>query len=170
MVERDHELQNPTSADKIALLGGLPPPDEREPRARYRVRQRRPGVASRPRPRLPRVGHRRLRPRGSAAIGEPFWRQWPLPDGVDPGTFVSLADTVARGQAGYAVTGVIAASENDWDRYESLHWRAIEEWLTEHPGNEGGAELRAQHERYRRDYLAFKRALLGSAIFVGRTA
>jgi hypothetical protein len=58
----------------------------------------------------------------------------------------------------------IAASEDDWDRYESLHWRAIEEWLAQHPGE----DFRAQHERHRGDYLRFQRALLGWAIFVGR--
>jgi hypothetical protein len=36
-------------------------------------------------------------------------------------------------RAGFAVTGLVAASEDDWDRYASLHWRAIEEWLAENP-------------------------------------
>jgi hypothetical protein len=58
----------------------------------------------------------------------------------------------------------IRASDDDWDRYESLHWRAIEEWLAEQPD----AVLRAQHEGYRRGYLRYERELLGWAIFVGR--
>jgi hypothetical protein len=36
------------------------------------------------------------------------------------------------------ITGIIAASDDDWDRYESLHWRALEEWLAEHPDDEFG--------------------------------
>jgi SAM-dependent methyltransferase len=234
IVERDHELQNPTSADKIALLGdylrltsesrvldiacGKGGPALILARAhgcRVSGIEIRSEFAEEARRRAAAVGLASLvdvetgdasslelepeafdaalclgasfvwgtiadaaaalrpclRPGGSAAIGEPFWRQWPLRDGVDPESFVSLADTVARfGQAGYAVTGVIAASEDDWDRYESLHWRAIEEWLAEHQNHEGAAELRAQHERCRRDYFAFKRSLLGWAIFVGRRA
>ena len=109
--------------------------------------------------------HPAVRPGGFVAIGEPFWRTWPLPDGVRPEGFVPLSDTAGRlGRAGFALTGIVAASEDDWDRYESLHWRALEEWLAEHPD----AELRARHEQRRGDYLRSRRALLGWAIFVGR--
>jgi SAM-dependent methyltransferase len=112
-----------------------------------------------------------VRTGGFAAIGEAFWRQWPLPDGVDLEEFVSLGDTVARFErAGFAVTGLIAASDDDWDRYESLHWRAIEEWLTENPDHPEREGIRAQHERFRADYFRYRRALLGWAIFVGRKA
>lgn len=106
---------------------------------------------------------------GFVAIGEPYWRQWPLPDQIDADGFVGLSDTVGRFEgARFAVTGIVGSSEDDWDRYESLHWRAIEEWLTDHPDGAGAAEVRAQHERFRGDYIGFKRALLGWAIFVGR--
>ncbi len=105
---------------------------------------------------------------GLVAIGEPFWRQWPLPGGVEDLGFVDLEGTVARlEQAGFHLTGMIAASEDDWDRYESLHWRAAEEWLSDGPHAEA-EEVRAMQERMRRDYLRFQRALLGWAIFVGR--
>jgi SAM-dependent methyltransferase len=106
-----------------------------------------------------------VRPGGFVAIGEPFWRTWPLPEDTDPEGFVTLTETADRlERAGFALTGVIAASEDDWDRYESLHWRALEEWLAEHPD----AEIRTGHEQHRRDYLRFQRALLGWGIFVGR--
>ena len=67
---------------------------------------------------------------------------------------------------GFALTGLVAASEDDWDRYEGLHWRAMEEWLAEHPDE----ELRALHEQRRAEYLRSQRSLLGWAIFVGRKA
>ena len=77
-----------------------------------------------------------VREGGSVAIGEPFWRRWPLPESVAASDFVDLPETVARFErAGLTLTGLIAASEDDWDRYESLHWRAMEEWLAEHPGH-----------------------------------
>jgi SAM-dependent methyltransferase len=107
-----------------------------------------------------------VNPGGFVAIGEPFWRRWPLPEGRDDEGYADLAGTRARFAApGLAITGIIAADENDWDRYESLHWRAIEEWLALHPGAD---EIRTPHERFRSDYLDFKRALLGWAIFIGR--
>ncbi len=68
-------------------------------------------------------------------------------------------------EAGLAITGIVAADEDDWDRYESLHWRALEEWLAMHPE---AHEIATRHARYRNDYLSFKRALMGWAIFVGR--
>ncbi|MBA2384148.1 MAG: hypothetical protein H0V68_05730, partial [Actinobacteria bacterium] len=103
------------------------------------------------------------------AIGEPFWRQWPLEPDVDAQEFVDLEATVARFErAGLATTGIVAASEEDWDRYESLHWRAVEEWLAEHPEHPDAAEIRGRHEGYRRDYVRSQRSLLGWAIFVGR--
>ena len=106
---------------------------------------------------------------GYVAVGEPFWRQWPLPDTIEPENFVGLDATVARlEQAGVATTGIIAASDDDWDHYESLHWRAIEEWLARDPVDTDAAQVRAAHERFRSDYFRFKRALLGWAIFVGR--
>jgi SAM-dependent methyltransferase len=106
-----------------------------------------------------------VRPGGFAAVGEPFWHRWPLPDGIDAQGYVGLEETVARlERAGLALTGMIAASDDDWDRYESLHWRAIEEWLAEHPDE----SFRAEHDGFRRDYLSAHRPLLGWAIFVGR--
>jgi SAM-dependent methyltransferase len=110
-----------------------------------------------------------LRPGGSVAIGEPFWRRWPLPEGVAAEGYVGLHETVERLEgAGFRVTGLIAASEDDWDHYESLHWRAIEEWLAGHPDHAGAEEFRDRHDRFRADYFRYQRALLGWAIFVGR--
>jgi hypothetical protein len=112
-----------------------------------------------------KILHPAVRAGGFAAIGEPFWRDWPLPERVDAEDYVGLEATVARFEAAaFATTGVIAASEDDWDRYESLHWRALEEWLAGHDE----PEIRARHEAYRSKYLAYQRALLGWAIFVGR--
>jgi hypothetical protein len=110
-----------------------------------------------------------VREGGFVAIGEPFWRQWPLPDGIENEGFVDLPATVERFErAGLAPTGMIAASEDDWDHYESLHWRATEEWLAEHPDHPDAKDIRTQHNRYRAGYFRLKRALLGWAIFVGR--
>jgi SAM-dependent methyltransferase len=112
-----------------------------------------------------------LREGASVAIGEPFWKQWPLPDTIDDEGYVGLDATVGRlEQAGFVTTGIIAASDDDWDHYESQHWRAVEEWLAEHPDHADAEDIRARHDRSRREYLGFGRALLGWAIVVGRKA
>jgi SAM-dependent methyltransferase len=106
-----------------------------------------------------------VRPGGFVAIGEPFWHQ----ADADALGFVDLVTTVERFQSGgLALTGLIAASEDDWDRYESLHWRALEEWLAERPEHPDAAAMRTRHLAARDNYLRSQRARLGWAIFAGR--
>jgi SAM-dependent methyltransferase len=102
---------------------------------------------------------------GFVAIGEPYWREWPLPPTVDDEGWVTLPQTVAKFEAaGLAPVGIVAASDDDWDRYESLHWRALEEWLAENRDDPEAAGIRERHERGRDEYLAVHRRLLGWAI------
>jgi len=107
-----------------------------------------------------------VRPGGYLAVGEPYWRRWPLPEGVADQGFVDLPATVERfTSTGLRLVGLIASSVDDWDRYESLHWRALEEWLAAHPDDPDADGIRERHERYRDDYLGHERELLGWAIF-----
>jgi SAM-dependent methyltransferase len=110
-----------------------------------------------------------VRPGGHVVVGEPYWRHWPLPRGIDDQGFVALRETAGLIEsAGLSVQGMIASSEDDWDRYESLHWRALEEWLAAHPRDPDASQIRERHVRARDDYLSFQRELLGWAIFVAR--
>lgn len=105
---------------------------------------------------------------GSLALGEPYWRSEP-PEGVDREPFVSLPETVARFEsAGVRLTGIIAADQDDWDRYESLHWRAVEEWLAANPAHPDAAAIRDRHRASLAAYLEHRRPLLGWAILVAR--
>jgi SAM-dependent methyltransferase len=113
-----------------------------------------------------------VRAGGFVAVGEPYWRRWPLPAQVElePGDdFVTLAETVERIEAaGLALVGLVDASQDDWDQYESLHWLALEEWLNENADDPQAAEFRELGRRSRERYLRWQRELLGWAIFVGR--
>jgi SAM-dependent methyltransferase len=112
-----------------------------------------------------------VRPGGYLAVGEPYWRQWPVPVNVDAQSFVPLPDTVdVIERAGLAVVALIASSLDDWDRYETLHWQAAEEWLREHPDDPAAAAIEEQHREYRRRYLEHRRDLLGWALFAGLKA
>jgi SAM-dependent methyltransferase len=109
-------------------------------------------------------------PGGRIAVGEPYWRT-AVPAPPDDLGYVSLSETVVRFEgAGLAPVGVVAASLDDWDRYESLHWRAVEEWLAENPDDPYAAALRREHDGNRCHYLEFQREHLGWAILVGRKA
>jgi precorrin-6B methylase 2 len=106
---------------------------------------------------------------GHVVVGEPYWRRWPLPDGIDDGGYVRLDETAARfASAGLRLHTLIDASPDDWDRYETLHWRAVEEWLEANPDDPDAPECRRRHERYRDEYLGRQRELLGWAIFAAR--
>ena len=108
---------------------------------------------------------------GHVVVGEPYWRRWPLPDGIADDGFVILAATIDRFRAaGLTLDTLIASSEDDWDRYESLHWRALEDWLAANPGDPDAPEIRQRHETNRDDYLRWGRELLGWAIFAARKA
>ena len=83
----------------------------------------------------------------------------------------SLVDTCERfNRDGLSLIGLIDSSLDDWDRYESLHWRAAEEWLQENAEHPKYAEFRERHETMRRNHLRFDRATLGWALFVARVS
>lgn len=111
-----------------------------------------------------------VRPGGHVAVGEPYWRRLPLPgDDEDNGApYTTLEGTVAILESGgLRAVALIASSDDDWDRYETLHWRAAEEWLVESPDDPDAAEIRILHERFKRTYLRYGRDHLGWAILAG---
>jgi hypothetical protein len=87
---------------------------------------------------------------------------------VDDLGYVPLPETVAKvEQAGLALVTLIASSEDDWDTYESLHWRALEEWLATNPDDPDAPAIRERHDEARDAHIRWQRPLLGWAIFVG---
>jgi SAM-dependent methyltransferase len=103
---------------------------------------------------------------GFVVVGEPYWKGTPPEDSEG---YVSLAETVRRfDERGLPVVTVISASEDDWDRYETLHWLAVEEWLAANPDDADAAGIRARHVEEKEAYLASGRERLGWAILAGR--
>jgi hypothetical protein len=93
----------------------------------------------------------------------------PLPADYDDREepFTTLEGTVdVMGSGALRVVSVIASSEDDFDRYETLRWRAVEEWLAASPEDPGAREVRTMHERAKRRYVRYGREYLGWAIFV----
>lgn len=119
----------------------------------------------------------RLRPAAPLlAVGEPYWREWPLPvvaagpPRTDEEAWLPLAQTVERVESsGVRVISLVASTEDDWDRYESLHWQTLDDWLAANPGHPQADEFRARGAAQRARYLAWERAAMGWAIFVCRT-
>src|SRR5437588_701464 len=139
VAERDHEIQNPTSAEKICLLG-------------ERLRLGADSIVL-------DIACGRAGP--AVILGREVGRRVV---GDDEGYF-PLHETVSLFEsAGLAVETMIASSEDDWDRYETLHWRAFEEWLAENPEDPDARDLRSRYMTSRDDYLRWQRELLGWAI------
>jgi len=121
----------------------------------------------------------RLRPVAPLlAIGEPYWRVWPLPPDPFAGgnertaesEWLPLLETVERFEStGVRVVSLIASSQDDWDRYESLHWQTLDEWLAANPGHPQADEFREHGAAKRARYLGWERDTMGWAIFVCRT-
>jgi len=111
-----------------------------------------------------------VRTGGHVVVGEPYWRRLPLPDGYedrgDPWTTLEGTVTIFE-TSGLRVVSVIASSEDDWDRYETLHWRALEEWLATNQNDPDVADIAMRHERHKCTYLQYGREYLGWAIFIG---
>jgi SAM-dependent methyltransferase len=108
------------------------------------------------------------------AVGEPYWRAWPPPvEALRPKNeeeWFPLAATVELAEStGVRVISLIASSEDDWDRYESLHWQALDSWLEENPKHAQAEEFRARGSANRESYLRWERDALGWAIFVCRS-
>jgi hypothetical protein len=230
VVEAEHEIQNPTSEDKIRLLGerlGLGPESHvvdiasgrcgpalilaREFGCRLTCVERSPEFLEASRERVAAAGlGDRIELIGSdaadfelgrydaalclgatfvygglmptlerlataaplVAVGEPYWRKSPSPPGaprIDREEWLPLAETVERAEStGVRVVSLIASSEDDWDRYESLHWQTLDRWLEAHPEHSQAEEFAARGMGYRDLYLRSERGSLGWAIFVCR--
>jgi SAM-dependent methyltransferase len=111
-----------------------------------------------------------VRAGGHVVVGEPYWRGLPLPDDYEECTlpFTTLEGTVEIFESGgLVVTALVASSDDDWDRYETRHWNAVETWLAENHHDPDAADIRDRHARAKRTYLRHGREHLGWAIFAG---
>jgi cyclopropane fatty-acyl-phospholipid synthase-like methyltransferase len=114
-----------------------------------------------------------VRPGGRIAVGEPFalgdWtpdvrQRWPEYDRSLP----DIAKAIQ--QRRLDLTGIVATSIDDWDHYESQHWRAAAAWLRAHPDDTEAEWLARKIATDRSDYLAQERDCFGWAVFIaGKT-
>jgi SAM-dependent methyltransferase len=111
-----------------------------------------------------------VRAGGHVVVGEPYWRRLPLPDDYEERglPFTTLEGTVEIFESGgLVVTALVVSSDDDWDRYETRHWSAVETWLAENLHDPDAADIRDRHARAKRTYLRHGREHLGWAIFAG---
>lgn len=109
---------------------------------------------------------------GLILVGEPYWRRDPAPDylewtGMHADEIGSHAANVATGvRLGLRPWLAFASSRADWDRYETLQWRAVERFLADHPDDADAAETRLRLDRNREEYLRWGRDTLGWSVYL----
>ena len=120
---------------------------------------------------------RAVRPGGLVLVGEPFWRTEPPAEylawsGMGRDEFAGHAENVAMGESeGLVPLLAWVSSDEDWDRYETLQWRAAARYVTANPDDPDVGDLLEGVAHARHEYLAWGRVTLGWALYLfGRPA
>ena len=113
-----------------------------------------------------------VRPGGQMLVGEPFWRSEPDPaylawSEIRRDQFGTHEGNVETGEAEGLVPLIALVSNGDeWDRYETLQWRAAARHAAHHPDDPDLPELLERVGRSRHEYLAWGRETLGWALYL----
>jgi len=111
-----------------------------------------------------------IRPGGSLAIGEVYWRTAFVPPAyarseqfpTEPELF-----EVAR-QEGFEVGFVVRSSQDEWDNYEAGNWRGLLDWLSENPDHPEREQVHKHLRESQDEYTRYGREYVGWAIYVLR--
>jgi SAM-dependent methyltransferase len=109
---------------------------------------------------------------GQVLVGQPFWQSEPDPaylasSGLRREEFGSHLDNVEAGvEAGLVPLLALVSNGDDWDRYETLQWRAAARYAAAHPEDPDLPELLERVDRGREEYLRWGRATLGWALYL----
>jgi SAM-dependent methyltransferase len=113
-----------------------------------------------------------VRPGGKVLVGEPFWVREPDPAYLESAGFgreefgtheSNVDDGVAEGLAPWLA---LVSSNDDWDRYQTLQWRATARYAAQHPDDPDLPEVTGRVEKDRREYLRWGRETLGWALYL----
>ena len=113
-----------------------------------------------------------VRPGGQVLAGEPFWRREPeeaylAEVGLRRDDVGTHAENVAAGETlGLVPLLALVSSGEEWDRYETLQWRATARYAAAHPEDPDVPELVERVARARHAYLTWGRDVLGWALYL----
>jgi hypothetical protein len=117
----------------------------------------------------------KLNPDSLILMGEIFWRREPTDDvleavGVQPGEWaVGLEGILEIFEAcGTRLVEMVLVTDTEWDRYQSQHWWAFDQWCRENPDDSELESLVEFAEQSRLDYFRYERPLCDWGVFVLR--
>lgn len=112
------------------------------------------------------------RPGGLVVVGEPFWKQPPHPDYLTASGYTADLFATHAGNAdvaleeGLTLLYAMVSDAADFDRYESLQWRAAERYAATHSDDPDVVDLLDRSHHVRDLYLRWGRDTLGWAVYV----
>ena len=112
------------------------------------------------------------RPGGRVLAGQPFWKQEPAPEylawaGMERRSFGTHAENVEAGEAeGLVPLLALVSTGDEWDRYETLQWRAAARYEASQPDDPDVAEVVSRVARNRHEYVTWGRDTLGWALYL----
>lgn len=106
-------------------------------------------------------------------VGEVYWAVPPSAALAahlgGPDEFADLGGTLDRFEAaGVELVDMALSNADEWDRYSASQWRNVARWLDAHPDDPIAADLGAERDTSRRQYLTAERGVLGWGVFVGQ--
>ena len=113
-------------------------------------------------------------PGGLVLVGEPFWMEAPeegylAAEGMTADAYATHQGNVEIGEGeGFVPVYAVASNRDEWDRYETLQWRAADEYASEHPDDPDVVELLKRVASTREIYLKWGRDTLGWALYLFR--
>lgn len=116
----------------------------------------------------------RVRPGGMLLIGEGYWKREPDPEYLATiGATREESDTHEGNLAQATLAGLEpvaaeVASDEDWERYETLYAESAERHLAEHPGDPDADEMRSHIRRWNDAYRRWGRNTMGFALYLFR--
>lgn len=115
-----------------------------------------------------------VQPNGQILIADLYWKREPDPDylvafGVSQNEYTTHAQNVAIGVAQNLVPVYATVSNDDeWDYYEWMHLRAVENYAMQHPDDPDVPALLTRIRTWRDLYLGWGRDILGFGIYLFR--
>ncbi len=113
-----------------------------------------------------------VRPHGRMLVGERFWRRRPHPDylaatGTGADELLDHPRNVRAGEeAGLVPICTAVATEEEWDHYERLRARALEDYARQHPEDPEAETIWQQARRHAEAYEHWGRDTLGFGLYV----